>query len=67
MAVKAGERVRITTGGGGGYGKPQLRAIESLRQDVMRGYVSRAAAHAAYGVTFDDKLNVVSRGEPAPD
>ncbi len=61
MTVKAGELVRITTGGGGGYGKAALRPVEKVREDVLRGYVSRESALSDYGVALDDKLNVVSR------
>ena len=64
MSVKAGERVRITTGGGGGYGKPELRPAERVREDVIRGYVSVEAAQSAYGVVLDDKLKVASRKTP---
>ena len=65
MSVKAGEKVRIATGGGGGYGNPGLRPPERVREDVRRGYVSREAAQSAYGVILDDKLDIVSRQAPA--
>jgi N-methylhydantoinase B len=61
MPVRAGEKVQVCTGGGGGYGNPQKRSLQRLKDDVRRGYVSRNAALSAYGVRFDDALNVIER------
>jgi N-methylhydantoinase B len=60
MLVKAGEKVRITTGGGGGYGKPRARSMDALREDVRCGYVSREAAERDYGVRFNERLEVIT-------
>ena len=35
--IAAGERVRIMTGGGGGYGPAAERDPEAVRRDVARG------------------------------
>jgi N-methylhydantoinase B len=48
--ITAGERVRILTGGGGGYGPPAERDREAVRRDVAEGYVSAEAARRDYGV-----------------
>lgn len=48
--IAAGERVRIMTGGGGGYGPPSARDPEAVRRDVGEGYVSTQAARRDYGV-----------------
>jgi len=56
--LKAGDRVRMSTGGGGGYGDPRERAIERVKQDVIRGLVSRQSARDDYGVVID------ANGEP---
>jgi N-methylhydantoinase B len=48
--IAAGEVVRITTGGGGGYGPPSEREAEAIRRDVREGYVSREAAQRDYGI-----------------
>ena len=48
--LQAGDRVEVMTGGGGGYGAPKARPVETVRQDVVRGYISRAAAAQHYGV-----------------
>jgi N-methylhydantoinase B len=48
--IAAGERVRIMTGGGGGFGPPSERDPEMVRRDVLEGYVSPWAALREYGV-----------------
>jgi N-methylhydantoinase B len=50
FAVKAGDRVLIHSGGGGGFGAATDRDIESVRRDVAREYVSSTQAQQAYGV-----------------
>jgi N-methylhydantoinase B len=49
VMLKAGDRVRIQTGGGGGYGDPKQRDRERVRTDLRRGYISMAAAREVYG------------------
>jgi N-methylhydantoinase B len=44
--------------GGGGWGDPRERAPELVRQDVVRGYVSRDAARDDYGVAFKEDFSV---------
>lgn len=46
------------TGGGGGYGDPLARPFDEVRDDVIRGLVSREQALAQYGVAFTDALDV---------
>jgi N-methylhydantoinase B len=53
LKLSPGDRVRITTSGGGGYGNPLERDIERVRVDVELGFVSRTAAEAEYGVVLD--------------
>jgi N-methylhydantoinase B len=48
--IAAGERVRILTGGGGGWGPPAERDPEAVRRDVREGYVSAAAARRDYQI-----------------
>jgi N-methylhydantoinase B len=52
--LEAGDRVRMATGGGGGYGAPAQRPVELVERDVMQGYVSRERAREDYGVVIDD-------------
>ena len=51
--LQAGDRVRMATGGGGGYGDPRKRPVELVRRDAVRGFVSYESASADYGVVFD--------------
>jgi N-methylhydantoinase B len=50
--LQAGDRVRMSTGGGG-YGDPKRRPVKLVARDVIRGVVSRASALADYGVVVD--------------
>ena len=50
--IKNGQHVRLETPGGGGYGNALERDPETVRADVIEGYVSADAARAAYGVVI---------------
>ncbi len=52
--VAKGQRVRLESPGGGGYGDPHQRDREALRRDVAHGYVSPGAARDVYG--FDSEI-----------
>ncbi|MFG1699826.1 hydantoinase B/oxoprolinase family protein [Nonomuraea sp. NPDC049309] len=41
LPVKAGDVLRCETGGGGGYGPPELRAPEAVAEDLAEGMVTR--------------------------
>jgi N-methylhydantoinase B len=49
IRLARGERVRLETPGGGGYGNPGDRDPARIARDVALGYVTPAAADAAYG------------------
>lgn len=49
IRLKRGERVRLQTPGGGGYGSPAERDPEEIARDVRLGYLTEKAADAAYG------------------
>jgi N-methylhydantoinase B len=51
--LQAGDRVRMSTGGGGGYGDPRERPAELVAKDVIRGFVSIDSARDDYGVVID--------------
>ncbi|MGZ8533728.1 MAG: hydantoinase B/oxoprolinase family protein [Candidatus Binatia bacterium] len=55
--VAAGDRVRMSTGGGGGYGDPRKRPTELVAKDVIRGFVSIESARHDYGVIIDSAGN----------
>jgi len=47
------DRVVVTAGGGGGYGDPLERPIETVRMDVFMGYISVEFARQEFGVVID--------------
>lgn len=49
IPLKAGDRVRVGTPGGGGYGDPLKRDRELVRRDVEMGYYSAADAERLFG------------------
>lgn len=57
-ALGTGDRVRVLTAGGGGYGPPGERALERVSEDVRLGYVSRESARADYGVAIREDGSV---------
>jgi N-methylhydantoinase B len=58
VRVRPGQKVRIESPGGGGFGDPKARDPERVARDVRLGFVSREAARETYGVALDDKGNV---------
>jgi N-methylhydantoinase B len=57
LPLAPGDRVRMATGGGGGYGDPRERPVELVELDVLRGFVSRESALKDYGVAVDKDGN----------
>jgi N-methylhydantoinase B len=55
VMLNAGDRVRVHTGGGGGYGDPKLRDRDRVRNDLRRGYISATAAREIYGLEDGSK------------
>lgn len=53
VRVRAGQKVRIESPGGGGYGDPLTRAPDKVARDVRLGFVSRESARKIYGVEID--------------
>jgi N-methylhydantoinase B len=50
LTLAAGERVRVETLGGGGYGSPSERDNAEIARDLREGKITRAAAERDYGV-----------------
>lgn len=50
LRISRGERLKLMTPGGGGYGPPEDRDPERVAEDVRLGYVSVEAAEAQYKV-----------------
>jgi len=59
--VGPGDRVRVLTSGGGGYGDPLKRDALKVAADVRLGYVSRESALQDYGVALDRSGEVLMR------
>jgi N-methylhydantoinase B len=51
--MNRGDRLFVTTAGGGGYGDPHLRDRAALAEDVRNGKVSAEAARTVYGLVAD--------------
>jgi len=50
--LRPGDRVRVETGGGGGYGPPAERSMELITRDLARGYTSEESTQANYNIAF---------------
>jgi N-methylhydantoinase B len=50
VKIRRGQKVRLETPGGGGFGDPAMRDPERVARDVRLGYVSGAAAERDYKV-----------------
>jgi N-methylhydantoinase B len=53
QVLRAGDAYILRSGGGGGFGSPLERDLESLARDVRCGYVSKESAENDYGVVFE--------------
>ena len=54
VPLDAGETITFRTPGGGGYGNPLLREVESVVRDVRNGLVSVVGAERDYGVVLTE-------------
>ncbi len=69
--IKRGQKLRLKTPGGGGYGDAFTRSADLVARDVRLGYVSQDAARDAYHVAIgtdgeiDDKATSKLRAGPA--
>lgn len=57
LQMSVGDRLRIGTPGGGGFGDPLDRPIDWVELDVRNEIVSREAARKDYGLVFNKDLN----------
>lgn len=60
VKVTEGDRIRIRSPGGGGYGDPSERPDEKVHEDLAEGFISREEAIEGYGLEVKDQ-----RAEPA--
>jgi N-methylhydantoinase B len=54
VALNAGDRLEVYSGGGGGFGNPAERDPKALELDLKAGYVSQQAARELYGRQGDE-------------
>jgi N-methylhydantoinase B len=54
IKIRRGQKVRLETPGGGGFGDPATREPASVARDVQLGYVSREGARRDYAVVLHD-------------
>ncbi len=54
VKIRRGQKVRLETPGGGGFGDPVTRDPARVARDVRLGYVSRDAARRDYKVVLRD-------------
>ncbi len=70
IKIRPGQKVRLETPGGGGFGDPAARDPARVARDVRLGYVSRDAALRAYKVALtpnggvDDAATAALRDAP---
>jgi N-methylhydantoinase B len=58
LKISRGQRLRLQSPGGGGYGPAFERPPEAVAEDVRLGYVSRMAALRDYAVVLDEEGRV---------
>ncbi len=58
IPVLPGDRITVSTPGGGGFGPPFERLLESVTRDVGRGYFTREQAAERFGVALDEDLGI---------
>lgn len=58
VKIAQGQRVRLETPGGGGFGDPLTRDAARVGRDVRLGYVSRETARRDYGVAVSESGTV---------
>ncbi|MCW5732268.1 MAG: hydantoinase B/oxoprolinase family protein [Alphaproteobacteria bacterium] len=54
IRIAPGDRVHVSTPGGGGYGDPFARDPALVARDVRRGYYTRAEARERFGVVLNE-------------
>jgi N-methylhydantoinase B len=58
IALKPGDRVRVQTPGGGGYGDPMKRDPLAVSEDVRLGRYSMEEAKAEFGVSITPDFHI---------
>ena len=61
IRLEPGHRVMLVGGGGGGWGEPASRSVDSILADVLAGYVGKEAALRDYSVSVDLERRTAKR------
>jgi N-methylhydantoinase B len=61
--IPAGGIVSLQTGGGGGFGEPRERDRWQIEADLVDGFISRAHASAAYGLSSAEGAAVATASQ----
>ncbi len=56
--MQKGWKVKLQTGGGGGYGNPFTRDVNKVMRDYKGGYITKERALEVYGVQIDMEGNL---------
>ncbi|AQZ49827.1 N-methylhydantoinase A/acetone carboxylase, beta subunit [Martelella mediterranea DSM 17316] len=62
LPLKAGNRVRVDTPGGGGYGPAFERDPQAVRKDVLLGYFTCEQAARLFGVALREDMSLDEAG-----
>ena len=65
IPLAPGDRVHVSTPGGGGYGDPHLRPAEDVLEDVRLGYYTIQQARSQFGVAIFDSPLTLDRAATA--
>ena len=61
IKLTRGERVRLDTPGGGGYGDPRKRSVAAITEDLRLGYTTPKSSSNAYGRPSKKAAKTISR------
>lgn len=56
-----GDKVAVSSPGGGGYGDPLARELELVERDLNYGYIGEEEAERVYGVVVAERVEVAGR------
>ena len=59
--LRNGDRIRVDSPGGGGFGDPLTRDLALVEQDLNLGYISRGTAEETYGVVIAEAVQEGAR------
>jgi N-methylhydantoinase B len=61
QVLQAGDAIRASSPGGGGFGDPFTRDLDAIEADLNLGYVAQPTAEREYGVVISDVRKVAGR------